>query len=367
MAQDGSNRSARALKALGAAARPLGAALSRAKGPIAVAIASAAATAAAFTIFSENRPKFLSRRAREIDSTSPFAETPLPDLPPPRDFKSFVYALILRAAHDNISLVAAGVAFYLLLAVFPALITFISIYGLFLNPATAADQAAAATAILPDEAARLITDTIRRLAARSSTDLNLTALLSLLIATWSARSGVGALMTGVNIANDTPETRSYAYLQALSIALTITALLAVAISMFVVTAVPVMLHFTSTSGFVDSWILWSRWPILAIFAYTSISLLYRFGPAQVLHSWRFFNLGAAAATALWFFGSLGFSFYATRIGSFDATYGSIGAVVILLFWFWLSALFVLLGAEIEAELTFLQPPNLQPPKEDKRT
>lgn len=348
MAGRGSNGRKEALKAAGAA-------LSRAKGPLAAALASAAATAAAFVIFSENRPKFLSRRADEVDPTSPFADTPAPELPPPRDIWSFVYAVMMRSAYDNMSLVAAGVAFYLLLAVFPALITFISIYGLFLSPDTAAEQAAAATAILPDEAARLIKEAIARLAARSSTDLNTTALLSLLIATWSARNGVAALMTGVNIANDTSETRSYAHLQILSIALTIAALVGVAITMTTITAAPVLLHFSPTSTLTDSWLLWARWPILAAFAYVSITLLYKLGPARVLHTWRFFNLGAAAATGLWFVGSLGFSTYATRIGSFDATYGSIGAVVILLFWFWLSALFVLLGAEIEAELAFMQP------------
>lgn len=348
MAANGSNGGRRTLRSVGAV-------LSRAKGPLAAAFASAAATAAAFVIFSENRPKFLSRRAREVDSTSPFAETPLPDLPPPRDAWGFIYAVMMRSAHDNMSLVAAGVAFYLLLAVFPALITFLSIYGLFLNPTTAAEQVAAVTAILPDEAARLIIDMIRNLAQRSSADLNATAALSLGIATWSARNGVAALMTGVNIANDTSETRSYAHVQLLSIILTIAGLLGAAIAMSLITAVPVYLRFTPTSSLTDSWILWARWPMLAIFAYTTITLLFKLGPARVMHTWRFFNLGAAAATAMWFLGSLGFSYYATRIGSFDATYGSIGAVVILLFWFWLSALFVLLGAEIEAELALMQP------------
>ena len=334
--------------------RSVGAALSRARTPLAAAFASAAATAAAFVIFSENRPRFLSRRAREIDSTSPFAETPLPDLPPPRDVKSFAYAVLMRSAHDNMSLVAAGVAFYLLLAVFPALITFLSIYGLFLNPTTAADQVQAATDILPPEAARLIIEVIKNLAARSSGDLNVTAALSLLIATWSARSGVGALMTGINIANDTSETRSYLHLEIHAIILTIGALIGVAIAMSVITAVPVALRVLPTTQATDAWVLWGRWPVLVAFAYTAISILYKVGPARVMHTWRFFNIGAAAATAMWFVGSLIFSYYVTRVGSFDRTYGSIGAVVILLFWFWLSALFVLLGAEIEAELAEME-------------
>ena len=208
--------------------------------------------------------------------------------------------------------------------------------------------------ILPDAAALLIKEVIKNLATRTTADLNTTALLSLAIATWSARNGVAALMTGVNIANDTSETRSYAHLQLLSIILTVAALLGVALAMSLITAVPVYLRFTPTSSLTDSWILWMRWPVLGVFAYTSISLLYKLGPARVMHTWRFFNVGAAAATAMWFLGSLGFSYYATRIGSFDATYGSIGAVVILLFWFWLSALFVLLGAEIEAELAEME-------------
>jgi membrane protein len=347
MAKLDTGRAARALRALGGV-------VVKARGPIVAALAASAATAAAFTIFSENRPRLFSRRAKQIDSTSPFADTPLPDLPPPRDGWSFIYAVALRAAHDNMSLVAAGVAFYLLLAIFPALLMFVSIYGLFLSPQAAAGQAAAATAILPDEAAALIKDVLVRLAERTNTDLNVTALISLLVATWSARNGVAAMMTGVNIANDTAETRGYAELQLLSIVLTIGALIGVAVAMTVVSVAPLLLSVSAPPEVVNSWLLWSRWPVLFVFAYAAISLLYKLGPARVLHNWRFFNLGAATATMLWFFGSLGFSAYASRIAKFDATYGSIGAVVILLFWFWLSALFVLLGAEIEAELAEMQ-------------
>lgn len=347
------------LSAAVARARPagaaIGAALGRAKGPLAIAAASAAATAAVFTLFSESRPRFLSRRAREVDSTSPFAETPLPARPAPVDAWTFTVAVIARLGHDNMSLVAAGIAFYGLLAIFPAIVTFVSIYGLFLSPETVAAQAQAVTDILPAQAARLITDAIQTLARRSTADLNLTAVISLLIATWSARNGVAALMTGVNIANDTSETRSYAYLQFLAILFTIAALIGVAVAMTVIAAAPVVLHLLPTSAWTDSWILWSRWPVLGVFAYAAISLLYKLGPARVMHNWRFFNAGAAAATGLWIVGSAAFSFYATRIGNFDATYGPIGAVVVLLFWFWLSALFILLGAEIEAELAELQP------------
>jgi membrane protein len=339
-------------------ARPVAAALSRAKGPLAIAAASAAATAAALALFSENKPRFGSRRSQEADTTNPFAEKPLPARPAPIDAKTFAFALIERMGHDNMSLVAAGIAFYGLLAIFPAIVTFVSIYGLFLNPETAAIQARAVTDILPAEAAKLITDAIQNLAQRSTADLNLTAVVSLLIATWSARSGVAAMMTGVNIANDTSETRSYAYLQFLAIVFTIAALVGVAVATTVIAAVPVVLHLLPANRWTDSWILWSRWPLLAAFAYFAITLLYKLGPARVMHNWRFFNAGAGVATTLWVFGSVAFSTYTTRIGNFDATYGSIGAVVVLLFWFWLSALFVLLGAEIEAELAETQSPSI---------
>ena len=328
--------------------------LARLKGPVAIAAASAAATAAIFTLVNQGRPKFLSRRAAEIDPTSPFAETPLPVRPPPRSIGAFALAVIRRLGHDNMTLIAAGIAFYGLLAIFPAIITFVSIYGLFLNPQSVTAQAHAITDILPAQAAALLIDSIRKLSERSATDLNLTAVISLLIATWSARYGVGAMMTGVNIANDTPETRSYLHLEALAIVLTLCALVGVAVAMTVIAAIPVVVAFLPTKTSTDLWLLWGRWPLLGVFAFAAISLLYKLGPANHLHNWRFFNAGAAAATALWLFGTAGFSFYATRIGNFDATYGSIGAVVILLFWFWLSALFILLGAEIEAELAEME-------------
>lgn len=330
-------------------------ALARLKGPLAIAAASAAATAAAFTLVNQGRPKFLSRRAAEIDSTSPFAETPLPAQAPPTSIWAFALAVIRRLGHDNMTLIAAGVAFYGLLAIFPAIITFVSVYGLFLDPDTVTAQAHAITDILPAQAASLLIDSIRKLAQRTATDLNLTAVISLLIATWSARYGVGAMMTGVNIANDTAETRSYVHLEALALALTLCALVGVAVAMTVIAAIPVIVAVLPTKTSTDQWLLWGRWPLLGVFAYAAISLLYRVGPARPQPNWRFFNAGAAAATVLWLFGTAGFSFYATRIGNFDATYGSIGAVVILLFWFWLSALFILLGAEIEAERAEMHP------------
>jgi membrane protein len=337
-----------------------GGALAKVAAPLAIAVASAAATAAALTFFPQAKDRLQSRRAQETDETSPFAETRQPQVAPPKDMKTFAFALAARIGHDNMSLVAAGVAFYGLLAIFPAIVTFVSIYGLFLSPDTAAGQARVLTDILPDQAGRLITDAIQDLAHRSTTKLNLAAVVSLLVATWSARNGVGALMTGVNIANDTAETRSYAQLQLLAIVFTLAALVGVAVAMTVIAAVPVVAHLLPTNQWTDSWIVWSRWPLLGAFAYAAISLLYKLGPARTLHSWRFFNLGAMVATTLWLVGSAAFSFYATRIGDFDATYGSIGAVVVLLFWFWLSALFILLGAEIEAELA-----QMDLPAEDK--
>ena len=328
--------------------------LARLKGPVAIATVSAAATAAIFALFHQGRPRFLSRRAAAVDATSPFADLPALKRVAPRNVGAFVLAVIRRLGHDNMTLVAAGVAFYGLLAIFPAIITFVSIYGLFLDPGTVTAQARAITDILPAQAASLLIDAIRKLSERSAADLNLTAVISLLIAAWSARYGVGAMMTGVNIANDTPETRSYLRLEALALGLTLCALIGVAVAMTTVAAIPVVVAFLPTKTSTDLWLLWGRWPLLGVFAYAAISLLYKVGPASHLHNWRFFNAGAAAATALWLSGTGAFSFYATRIGNFDATYGSIGAVVILLFWFWLSALFILLGAEIEAELAEME-------------
>lgn len=273
------------------------------------------------------------------------------------DVWSLLKRVVNRIGNDNMTLIAAGIAFYAMLALFPALGAFLSIYGLFVSPTEAARQAGSLAAMLPPEAAKLVADGLTKLSETSATSLNVAAFTGFALALWSARTAMAAMMTGMNIVNDTDETRSFVMQQVVALALTLGAIVVVIFGLGVIAILPVVLRFLHFGDITETLVSWGRWPILALLLTMAVSLIYRYAPARPLPSWKLITRGAFLATLLWIVGSAGFSFYVSRFGSYDATYGSLGAVIILLFWFWLSAVFVLAGAEFEAERAATQGPN----------
>ena len=258
--------------------------------------------------------------------------------------------VVLRVGRDNLMLVAAGVAFYAMTAIFPATAAFVSIYGLFADPKAVPAEVAQFAGLLPPTALNILTGALQSFAKKSNSTLNTALVVSVVFALWSAKAGVSALITGLNIANETTEKRGFIVLQALALSLTFGLIVFAMISLSAIALVPAIAPFLGVSEGTATLLAIGRWPLLAILVCLGLAAIYRFGPYRTRAKWRWITWGAAIATALWLAGSGIFSLYVSRFASYDATYGSLAAPVVLLLWFWLSALVVLLGAEIDAEL-----------------
>jgi membrane protein len=255
-----------------------------------------------------------------------------------------------ETARDNLSLVAAGVAFYALLAIFPAIAATVSIYGLLVDPQTVSEQLAATSQVLPEEARSIIDEQLTRVASSAPTALGLGALVSLLLALWSANKGTQSLIAALNIVYDEREKRGFVRLTLISLGLTLAIILFVIVGLAAIAALPALLGNLGLPEEVRRLAGWLRWPLLGLGFVTGLAVLYRFAPSRNEPRWRWVTWGAVLATVLWLLGSALFSWYVANFGAYNETYGSIGAVAVLMMWFWLSALIVLLGAELNAEM-----------------
>src|SRR5690606_6626334 len=274
---------------------------------------------------------------------------------PSRDLSRPAWRDVLRrvraeTSEDNLSLVAAGAAFYALLAVFPALAALVAVYGLFTDPATVGEQLEAVSDILPGEARNLITAQLERIASAGGTALSVGAAVSFLIALWSASKGVKSLMTALNIVYGEKERRGFLKLNALALLLTLVVLGFVVVALVAVAVLPAVVGMLNLPPLIEGLARWLRWPLLGAVAVGILSVLYRYAPARARAGWRSVVYGAAAATALWLVGSALFSLYVSNFGRYNETFGSVAAPVVLMLWFYLSAYFVLLGGELNAEL-----------------
>ncbi len=255
-----------------------------------------------------------------------------------------------ESSRDNLSVVSAGCAFYALFAVFPALSALIALYGLTADPATVDAQFGMLASVLPPQAYQIVIEQIRRLAATSSQSLGWGFLLSLGIALWSVSNLTQAVFAALNIAYEEPERRSVLrfYLSAFTFA--ILGILSGALMLLAIVYVPILFAYAGYSDGFELMLRVARWPLLALVVLIFLALLYRYGPCRRSAKWRWVTVGSFFATILWLIASAGFSYYVSHFANYDRIYGSLGAVVVLLFWLYLSFFIVLLGAEINAEL-----------------
>jgi membrane protein len=255
-----------------------------------------------------------------------------------------------RLDRDHVAIMAAGTAFYALLSIFPGMSTLISIYGLVADPATIETQLNSLSGVLPQEALKLLSDQLHALVAAPRDKLGLGLLVSLLIALWSATSGTGSLMQALTVAYEDRENRGILSFYGRAIALTIGVGVFTLLSLFLIAGIPAVIGSLALSELWRDRISLIRWPLLAILAVAALAVLYRYGPARRNPCWNCLSIGTIAAAVLWLVGSAGFSFYVARFSSYDKTYGSLGAVVILLMWFYVTAYIILAGAELNAEI-----------------
>lgn len=254
-----------------------------------------------------------------------------------------------EAKSDQMPLLAAGVAFYSFLALFPAMIAAVMLYGLLRDPDDVRRQVASLSDTLPSDAASLLTGQLEAITTTSSGGLGLGLVISLVLALWSASGGVGNVMTAVNLAYDEEETRGFVKRRALALGLTLAAIVFVVVAVSLVAVAPAVLDNVIGDGPARWGLEAARWLGLLVAMAVALAVLYKVAPDRDAPRFRWVSIGSVVATVIWLLASLGFSLYVDNFGSYNKTYGALAGVVVLLLWLWLTMYVVLLGAEINAE------------------
>jgi membrane protein len=271
-----------------------------------------------------------------------------PDQIPPKGWMDIAKRTMKEAKQDQVPLLAAGVAFYTLLSLFPAIIAGVSIYGLVADPQTVRDQIDKLTEMLSPSTAELLSDQIKQITGSAGGALGFATVVGILTALWSASSGMKALITGVNLAYDETETRKFAKLRGLALVLTLGAMVLLAVAGATIAGFPPI---ANDLPVVLQWVLGIlRFVFLAALVIAGLAVLYRYAPDRDEPRWTWVSWGSGVATLLWIVASIGFSVYANSFGNYNKTYGALAGIIILMFWLFLTAYVVLFGAELNTEM-----------------
>jgi membrane protein len=296
------------------------------------------------------------RRNREPGDGAAFRDADLGQVASkPIDIGMRAWQHSLRLVYDNfnqhrIMMVAAGVTFYILLALFPAIAALVSLYGLFADPTTIGQHLTDLSSFMPESAIQVIGDQLNRLTANGASALSATFLVMLAISLWSANSGMKAIFDALNVVYGEREKRGFIKLNALSLAFTICGIGLMLIALSAVVVLPVVLQFIGLSSMTHWIITIGRWPILIMVIVPGIAVVYGCGPSRGKAQWRWISWGSAFAVVAWLLVSLLFSYYTSHFNSYNRTYGSLGAIFGFMTWIWLSVTVILLGAEMDAEI-----------------
>jgi len=279
-------------------------------------------------------------------------------------WKEILYRTYQQINEDRLLATAAGVVFYGLLAIFPAITALVSSYGLFADPSTIAGNLQSLALMLPEGSFSIVQDQIGRVLAKETATLGLAFVLGLLMAIWSANAGMKAIFDALNVVYEEEEKRGLVRLNLTSLAFTVAGLAAVLVMIGGVIAVPLALQRLGLGGRAEWFVALGRWPALLLLLLTALAVLYRFGPSHTHPRWQWISPGAVVASILWLIGSSLLSWYLSNFGNYTATYGSLGAAIGLMTWMWMSAIIVLCGAELNSEIDRYM--GLVPPKDQAR-
>ena len=250
---------------------------------------------------------------------------------------------------DRITSVAASVAFFGILAVFPGMAAFVSLYGIYADIGAAQKHLEALAGVLPADSLTFIGGEMIRIAATKKASLGATFVISLLLSLWSANAGIKALFGGLNVAYEEREKRGFIRLNLITLGFTLAILTFLLLAMTAMVAAPVALAFLGLDA--QSRVLAAmRWPLLLVIVVAGLSVVYRFGPSREHPRWRWVTWGGALAAFGWLAVSMLFSWYVGSFAHYSVTYGSLGAVVGFMTWLWLTVTVILLGAELNAEM-----------------
>jgi membrane protein len=283
------------------------------------------------------------RRGRGRDATTP-SEIPA------AGWKDILYRVYHEVSADRVLAVAAGVTFYGLLALVPALAALVSLYGIFADASQIQQHLELLSGLVPQDVLSIISDQVKRIASQGGGKLSLTFFGSLALSLWSSNAGVKAIFDALNIVNDEEEKRGFFKLNAQSLAFTLGMLVFLLLAMSSIVVVPIVLNALGLGRSAGWLVSLLRWPLLLLIVLFLLACLYRFGPSRERPQWRWVTWGSAIAAVGWLVGSILFSWYVSNFGNYNETYGSLGAVIAFMTWLWLSTTLVLIGAEINAEM-----------------
>ena len=260
--------------------------------------------------------------------------------------KKIAKAVIHQISADNLAILAAGMAFFFFLSIFPAIIAMLSLYGLIVDPQEAHQQMSQLSSFLPQQVEHLIQTQLSRVSSISGSSLSWGVILSILIALWSSHKGIRAMFKAIDIVYDIENNRNFFKKNGLALLFTLIGIVLVIISLAVIVVFPSLTNHLDLHGIMSVMVTWGRWVILGFIIVFYIGAIYKFGPARDYHGHKWLNPGAFMATILWLLASWGFSLFINNISNFNRIYGSLAAIVILMLWFFLTGFIILLGAEI---------------------
>ena len=269
---------------------------------------------------------------------------------PEKGWKDILWRVYGNIPEHRIVSIAAGVAFYVLLAIFPGIAALVALYGLFADPSTISRHLSDLSGVLPDGATQVIGDQLGRLTAQPNSTLGFAFLIGLGVSLWSSNAGLKALMDALNIVYGEKEKRSFIKLNAVSLAFTLGAIVFMMVALGAIAILPLVLSTLGLAAATEWLVRIGKWPVLLALVGLMIGLIYRYGPSRERAQWRWISWGGGLAALAWLAMSLLFSWYATKFGSYNKTYGSLGAAVGFMTWIWLSTIVMLLGAELDAEM-----------------
>ena len=282
-----------------------------------------------------------SERGRHADSPAQI---------PARGWWDILKRTFNEVSEDRVLTEAAGITFYSLLALFPAVAAMVSIYGLFAEPATIAQNLEVLGTVVPEGGMQIIEEQVKRITSKPNAALGLGAIIGLLTALWSSNQAMKAFVDALNVVYGEKEERSFVRRTLLTLAFTVAGILFILLATVSVVVVPVALNFVGLGGTAETLISLARWPVMLLVVGLFLACLYRFGPDRALKKWRWVTWGSFTAAVLWGAVSAGFSYYVSNFGNYNETYGSLGAVIGFMTWIWISSTVVLVGAELDAEI-----------------
>ena len=268
---------------------------------------------------------------------------------PSTDWTAVLKRTAKNAGKDNVVLVSRAIAFAAILALFPALAAFVSVYGLFFEPENAREHLSSLASVVPGEGMALISEEVVGIAGGQGGGLGLAFIGGLLLSLWSAGAGMKALIKGLNIAYDVDEARGFVALNLVTLAFTLGMIAFLVLAIGAIVVAPVVFGLIGISGTDAGALL--RWPALFVLTVFALAMLYRLAPNRKVDKGRWLTIGAVSASLLWLAASALFSWYLSNFANYNQTYGSLGAIFGFMIWLWLSSVVVLMGAELDSAIS----------------